>query len=154
MFRILTCLDTEHDWRLVVVAGVVCFLASLTAVSLFRRARALSGRGRAKWIIAAGIATGCGIWATHFIAMLAYEPGIPIAYNVGLTSLSLLVAVAITGIGLAVAVYGKRSWGASAGGAIVGRASPACTTLACGQWSCRGVSPGLSTSFLFRSFSG
>jgi NO-binding membrane sensor protein with MHYT domain len=39
MFRILTCLTTQHDWRLVVVAGIVCFLSSLTAITLFNRAR-------------------------------------------------------------------------------------------------------------------
>src|ERR1700687_1845876 len=84
MFRVLTCLTTEHDWRLVIVAGAVCFLASLTAISMFNRARASGGRARASWIVAAGAATGCGIWATHFIAMLAYEPGISVTYNVSL----------------------------------------------------------------------
>src|SRR5205814_1115252 len=96
MFRVLTCLATEHDWRLVIVAGVVCFLASLTAISMFNRARATQGRARASWILAAGAATGCGIWATHFIAMLAYDPGFWVSYNVGLTALSLLVAVVVT----------------------------------------------------------
>ena len=38
MFRVLTCLTTEHDWRLVIVAGVICFLSSLVAVNLFHRA--------------------------------------------------------------------------------------------------------------------
>jgi NO-binding membrane sensor protein with MHYT domain/methyl-accepting chemotaxis protein len=120
MFRILTCLATEHDWRLVVVAGVVCFLASLTAVSLFKRARATAGRTRIAWIVAAGAATGCGIWATHFIAMLAYDPGISIAYGVGLTTLSLIAAITVTCVGLGVAVYGPARWGAAAGGGIVG----------------------------------
>src|SRR5689334_1625294 len=46
MYRVLTCLGGEHDWRLVIVAGVVCFLASLTAISLFGRARATESRGR------------------------------------------------------------------------------------------------------------
>src|SRR5215471_14419760 len=119
MFRVLTCLTTEHDWRLVVVAGVVCFLASLTAVSLFHRARASAGRPRAIWIAAAGAATGCGIWATHFIAMLAYDPGVSIAYNIGLTALSLMAAATITAVGLAVAVYNPERWAAPAGGAIV-----------------------------------
>src|SRR4051794_36978175 len=95
MFRVLTCLATEHDWRLVVVAGVICFLSSLVAVNLFHRARATVGTSRASWIVAAGAATGCGIWATHFIAMLAYDPGIGIAYNVGLTALSLLAAAVV-----------------------------------------------------------
>ena len=120
MFRVFNCLTTEHDWRLVIVAGVVCFLASLTAITLFHRARLTSGRTRATWMIAAGAATGCGIWATHFLAMLAYDPGIPIAYHVGFTVLSLLVAAAITGIGLAVAVFLPGLRGALIGGGIVG----------------------------------
>lgn len=120
MFRALTCLGTEHDWRLVIVAGVVCFLASLTAISLFGRARAVAGRPRAIWVIAAGAATGCGIWATHFIAMLAYDPGISIAYNTGLTALSLMAAIFVTSAGLTVAVYYLPSWGAPLGGGIVG----------------------------------
>src|SRR6267143_3582576 len=76
MFRVLTCLATEHDLRLVGLAGLVCFLASFAAISLFHRAGAAHGRGRAMWIMTAGTATGCGIWATHFIAMLAYDPGV------------------------------------------------------------------------------
>ena len=120
MFRVLTCLTTEHDWRLVIVAGVVCFLASLTAISMFNRARATEDRARAGWIVAAGAATGCGIWATHFIAMLAYEPGVSVAYNLGLTALSLLAAAVVTGAGLSVAVYVPARWGGPVAGAIVG----------------------------------
>jgi methyl-accepting chemotaxis protein len=120
MFRVLTCLATEHDWRLVIVAGVVCFLASVTAINLFNRARATMGRASAIWIIAAGAATGSGIWATHFIAMLAYNPGFSIAYNIGLTTLSFVAAATVTGIGLSVAVYGGRGSGAAVGGGIVG----------------------------------
>src|SRR5882672_6844578 len=110
MFRVLTCLTTEHDWRLVIVAGVICFLASLAAINLLRRAEATGGRARAIWIMTAGAATGSGIWATHFIAILAYDPGVGIAYNIGLTTLSLLAAAAVTGIGLAVTDYFRASW--------------------------------------------
>src|SRR5438270_4838792 len=133
MFRVLTCLATEHDWRLVVVAGLVCFLASLTAISLFNRARATAGRTRATWIVAAGAAAGCGIWATHFVAMLAYEPGISIAYNIGLTALSLAAAVTVTAIGLAVAVQRAKAWAAPVGGGIVG-AGVACMHYT-GMWA-------------------
>jgi NO-binding membrane sensor protein with MHYT domain len=73
MFRVFACLVNEHDLRFVVIAGLVCFLASFTAINLFGRALFLSGRARAYWVIAAGAATGCGIWATHFIAMLSYD---------------------------------------------------------------------------------
>src|SRR4051812_17925344 len=120
MFRVITCLVTEHDLRLVVIAGLICYLASYTAINLFRRARGLTGRARGSWIVAAGAATGCGIWATHFIAMLSYDPGIAIAYNLELTALSLLLAVLITSLGLSAAVYIKRQWGGAVGGGIVG----------------------------------
>ncbi len=120
MFRVLTCLTTQHDWRLVVVAGAVCFLSSLTAIMLFNRARATAGHVRAIWIAAAGAATGCGIWATHFLAMLAYDPSVPIAYNINLTALSLFVAAIVTTGGLAVAVFFPGRWGALIGGGIIG----------------------------------
>jgi methyl-accepting chemotaxis protein len=120
MFRTLTCLTTQHDWRLVVVAGVVCFLASLTAITLFYRARSTGGRASVIWIAAAGVATGCGIWATHFLAMLAYEPGIPIAYGVPLTTLSLLAAAMVTAGGLAIAVFFRDRWGPLVGGGVIG----------------------------------
>jgi NO-binding membrane sensor protein with MHYT domain/methyl-accepting chemotaxis protein len=120
MYRILTCLTTEHDWRLVAVAGLICFLASLVAVNLIHRAQATERRIRLSWILVAGAATGCGIWATHFIAMLAYDPGIDIAYDLALTALSLVIAGAVTGLGLGLAIRMPMRWGPPAGGALVG----------------------------------
>jgi diguanylate cyclase (GGDEF)-like protein len=119
MHRVLTCLTVEHDWRLVALAVMVCFFATLAAVSLLRRAQAKSGRERWLWLAAAGAASGTGIWATHFVAMLAYESGVPIAFNVTLTALSLVAAIAVILIGMAVALSGP-SWAAPLGGAIVG----------------------------------
>jgi methyl-accepting chemotaxis protein len=120
MYRVLTCLTTEHDWHLVIVAGVICLLSSLVAVNLLHNARATSQTARTGWIIAAGIATGSGIWATHFIAMLAFDPGMAVAYDLELTALSLAAAAAITSLGLTVAVYGPAPWGPAAGGGVVG----------------------------------
>jgi diguanylate cyclase (GGDEF)-like protein len=120
MYRILTCLSGQHDLRLVVLAGIVCFLASLAAISLFHRARATQGRTRAMWIVIAGAATGCGIWSTHFIAMLAYDPGVATAYDIGFTALSFLAAASVTSIGLAFAVVGPQRIGPPVGGGIVG----------------------------------
>jgi NO-binding membrane sensor protein with MHYT domain len=120
MFRVLNCLAVEHDWRLVAVAAVVCLLASLTAINLFKRACATGGRSRLLWLLTAGAAVGGGIWATHFIAMLAYEPGVPVGYGLGLTMLSLFAAIAITTLGLTVAVTQSHAWSGAAGGAVVG----------------------------------
>ena len=69
MYRVLTCLTTEHDWRLVILGGAICVLASAVAISLFHRAEASQGRSRAIWIALDAAVGGCGIWATHFVAM-------------------------------------------------------------------------------------
>ena len=139
MFRLLSCIRTEHDWRLVVLAGVVCLFASLVAVKLFHRARATEKRARLGWLTLTGAATGCGIWATHFIAMLAYEPGVSIRYGIGLTALSLLLAASITGAGFALVVYGKKGWVAAVAGAVIGGGIACMHTPGCGQSNCRGA---------------
>ncbi len=120
MFRVFTCLTVDHDWRLVVLAGTVCFLASAVAINLFQRAQATKGRTRLVWLSLDAAAAGFGIWATHFIAILAYDPGVGAGYDLGLTFLSLLIAALITGAGLAVALRNFGRWTAALGGAVVG----------------------------------
>ena len=120
MFEVYNCLTVEHDWRLVGVAAVICLFASLSAVNIFNRARATSGRSRAIWIIAAGVAGGFGIWATHFVAMLAYEPGITVAYGVTLTVLSLAAAAATMSFAMSIAVYVQARWAPPLAGALIG----------------------------------
>src|SRR5581483_7102572 len=120
MYRVLTCLGTEHDWRLVLLAGAVCFLASVVAVSLFDRARAAQGYGRLAWVALDAAVSGCGIWATHFIAMLAYDPGHAAGYSIRISILSLVFAVLITGLGLGIALLDTRRIFAAIGGAVVG----------------------------------
>jgi len=61
MHQILTCLTQQHDWRLVLLAVGVCLLASGTAIGLFRRARATSGRTRGAWLMLDAAAAGFGI---------------------------------------------------------------------------------------------
>jgi methyl-accepting chemotaxis protein len=118
MFRLFNSLMAQHDGSLVLAATMVCLGASLVAVHLVRRAQATAGQTRSLWVATAGAATGFGIWATHFVAMLAYEPGVPVGYAILPTALSLLMAVALTGLGLAVAIS-RMAWSAPVGGVIV-----------------------------------
>jgi NO-binding membrane sensor protein with MHYT domain/methyl-accepting chemotaxis protein len=120
MLQVYNCLTDQHDWRLVGVAAVICLFASLTTINIFNRARATDGRTRATWIVAAGIAAGFGIWATHFVAMMAYEPGITIAYGIALTTLSLVAAVVTVMFALSIAVYVPARWAPPLSGALVG----------------------------------
>ncbi|WP_035707781.1 bifunctional diguanylate cyclase/phosphodiesterase [Bradyrhizobium genomosp. I (2014)] len=120
MHQVLYCLTDEHDWRLVALGGAVCLLASAAAISLFQRARAAHGPGRLAWIALDAAVSGCGIWATHFIAMLAYGPGGAGAYNIPVTILSLMLAISVTFVGLSIAVSSSRPVWIVLGGAIVG----------------------------------
>ena len=120
MYQVLNCLVTEHDWRLVVLAGAICSFASAVAISLFHRARASQGRTRAIWICLDAAVGGCEIWATHFVAMLAYDPGASAGYNIPVTLLSLVFAICIVAIGLCVALFSARQLVVAIGGAVIG----------------------------------
>jgi diguanylate cyclase (GGDEF)-like protein/PAS domain S-box-containing protein len=120
MYQVLNCLATEHDWRLVVLAGTICWLASAVAISLFHRARVSRGRTRAIWIGLDAAVGGCGIWATHFVAMLAYDPGAGAGYSIPVTLLSLVFAISIVAIGLCIALSSARRSVVALGGAVIG----------------------------------
>jgi signal transduction histidine kinase len=119
MFRVLGCITQDHDLKLVVLAGVLCLFACSTAMGLVARARASTGRTQLLWLAGAGFVAGCGIWATHFVAMLAYRAPYPIDYDIALTILSVLIAMTLCGAGFALAVKSGRPF---LGGALTGSA--------------------------------
>jgi diguanylate cyclase (GGDEF)-like protein len=118
MLRVYACITQEHDFRLVLVAGGICLLAAFTAFSIFEQGRRASVR-RWAWVGLAGFIAGTGIWATHFIAMLAYQPHLPVGYDLNLTLVSIAAAMTITAGGWWAALS-KRSRPALLGGAAVG----------------------------------
>ncbi len=119
MLKVYNCIATEHDLKLVALAAFVCVLASIAAIRLLRYARNSMGQMRHVWLAVSAISTGFGIWATHFVAMLAFTPGIPSGYNIALTVLSLVAAVLLTGAGLSVSLIQNWRHGPWIGGAIV-----------------------------------
>src|ERR1700730_15504682 len=120
MLTVYDCIVNAHDLWLVGLAALVCAVASFAALTLLHHVRRSAGRMRGAWLAISAISTGSGIWATHFIAMLAFSPGIPHAYNIAVTALSLFAAIFLTGGGLAVAVSSRSGAGTWLGGAMVG----------------------------------
>ncbi len=120
MVTVYNCIAYEHDLRLVILAAFVCTLASFTALNLLHHVRKFAGVSRAIWLSIAALSIGFGIWATHFIAMLAYSPALPVGYDTGLTIVSLVAAIVLTGTGMWIALLpglGGAAWG---GGLVVG----------------------------------
>jgi NO-binding membrane sensor protein with MHYT domain len=77
---------------------VACF-ASYTALDLSGHLVPTRGFARRAWLVAAALTMGGGIWSMHFVAMLAFMMPIPMSYDIGLTILSLVVAILVTGVG-------------------------------------------------------
>lgn len=117
---VISTLFDQHDLRLVALAAIVCALSSFAGMSLLHHARQTDGPMRAAWLIIAAVAVGFGIWATHFVAMLSFDAGMPTGYDVPLTLLSLGIAVSIVGGGLWFVTLSRRRIDALLGGAVVG----------------------------------
>ncbi|MBT0667146.1 EAL domain-containing protein [Novosphingobium profundi] len=122
MLDILSCIRDDHDLRYVFAAGLICMLSSATTMLLLRHAVSGTGRARLNATLLAGAAGGFGIWATHFIAMLGYAPGIIAGYDLALTLASLLVAVLMISLGLVALTReaGSRHVSIALGAAITG----------------------------------
>jgi NO-binding membrane sensor protein with MHYT domain/nitrogen-specific signal transduction histidine kinase/ActR/RegA family two-component response regulator len=100
---------------------VIAVLGSWTALDLFRRARANAGPARATWLVATAVAMGLSIWSMHFVAMLGWNPGVPVLYDPALTAVSLVLPILAAGVGFALAA--RRAIGplqVPATGALVG----------------------------------
>ena len=120
MFRVLTCIRYGHDLRFVLMAAFVCLLATSTAVWLHARTPQRRSAWRWSALVLTGVSFGAGVWATHFIAMLAYAPQLRTGYELGGTALSLVTAMVFATAGVGVASHSKHRLWQAAGGAIVG----------------------------------
>ncbi|RAK64272.1 ATP-binding protein [Phenylobacterium kunshanense] len=120
MSRVLACIAVDHDLRLVLVAALVCAIAAGAAFGAHVRLHRAHGVTRWVWAGVTALVAGSGTWATHFIAMLAYEPSLPIGYAALETAMSLVIAVVGMGAGFALPALVRTRAAAAAGGALVG----------------------------------
>ncbi|WP_210168844.1 bifunctional diguanylate cyclase/phosphodiesterase [Aureimonas sp. D3] len=101
------------------IAAVICGSGSWAMVRLFLRAATARSMEKVAWIMLAAFVTGASIWCTHFVAMLGYEPRLPISFDPVLTMVSLLIAMAGSALGF-LAATGRGGAAPAFGGAIVG----------------------------------
>ena len=84
----------SYDPLLVAVSILMASLAAYAALGLAGRiAVAETSGARRLWLVAGAIAMGIGIWAMHFIGMLAFRLPVTVAYDLGTTLLSVAPAV-------------------------------------------------------------
>jgi PAS domain S-box-containing protein len=89
-----------YDYRLVALSVCISILAAYAALDLVERITAGRGWARVIWLYGGTMAMGIGIWATHCVGMSAVRLPVPVRYNWPSILLSLVTAVAASGVAL------------------------------------------------------
>src|SRR5687768_2576776 len=94
-------LPETYNWGLVLLSYLVAVLGSYAFLQFATRIAELRDAGlRYSWLVIGAIAMGGGIWAMHFIGMLAHILPIPVAYDPWITALSIVPAILGAGVAL------------------------------------------------------
>ena len=94
-------LPESYNYGLVALSYLVAVLGSFAFLQFVTRISELRDTSlRYSWLIIGAVAMGGGIWAMHFIGMLAFILPIPVAYDPGITALSIVPAVLAAGVAL------------------------------------------------------
>jgi len=91
---------SSYDYWLVALSVFIAVIASFTALGLASRIPSVSREKATYWLVGGAFGMGSGIWAMHFIGMLAFHLPVPLAYDFGITALSALFAVLASGLAL------------------------------------------------------
>ncbi|HKR88519.1 MAG TPA: ATP-binding protein [Phenylobacterium sp.] len=121
MFAVITCLE-QHDPRQLVWAVLICVISAGAGLSAYRRARQARGLVRHVWLAMLAFLLGAGVWATHFMAMLAFQRHTPAAFEFQGTVVSLVTASVGFLLGGGVAAYSSGRLGRALGGGVCGLA--------------------------------
>lgn len=112
-------LTPSYDPWVVALSYLIASFACYTALDLARRVRTPHLSVARGWWLSGTIVMGTGIWATHFVGMLAMDLPIDLGYDYATTSLSWLAAMAASGAALHIAGDAEISWGRLTRGALI-----------------------------------
>ena len=90
----------SYNYYLVALSVAISILASYAALDLAGRVTAARGALRLAWLGGGSCAMGMGIWAMHYIGMLAYNLPVGVVYDWRMVAVSLLCAILASGIAL------------------------------------------------------
>ena len=90
-----------YNPALVVVSYLIASLGSYAFLQFAEQITGMVDRVlRPGWLVGGALAMGCGIWAMHFVGMLAHVLPVPVAYDVVITALSAVPAILAAGVAL------------------------------------------------------
>jgi len=102
----------SYDLVLVLLSVATAVVASFVALDMASRVAAAIGNARRAllWLGCGALAMGTGIWSMHFVGMLAFSLPVPLAYEVGATLASWLVAVLSSALALHTVSQRQLGW--------------------------------------------
>ncbi len=89
----------SYEIQLVLLSVLIAAVASYVAIEFAGRVDGPSGR-RIGWLASGALAMGSGIWAMHFVGMAAFELPVAISFDLVITVLSWVAAVAVSALAL------------------------------------------------------
>jgi len=111
----------SYNNGLVALSIVLAMFASYAALDLAGRVTSTHGRMRAIWLSCGAAAMGLGIWAMHYVGMLALIMPMPVFYHLPTVIFSLLAAMAASGVALFVVSRPKMGlWQETVGSMVMG----------------------------------
>lgn len=97
----------HYDWSLVALSVLSAMFASYAALLISERVRHTpQATPRRLWTLAGGLAMGAGIWAMHFVGMLAFSLPCTVGYDTTITLVSVIPGILASA--LAVQLVGQQ----------------------------------------------
>jgi PAS domain S-box-containing protein len=93
-------MNSWYDPGLVLLSIAVAVATFYTTLRLAARINQADDSAVKYWLAGGALTMGLGSWSMHFIGMLAFRLPIPMAYDIPITLLSLLFAIAAPGLAL------------------------------------------------------
>jgi len=109
----------SYDTALVVFSYVVAVVASYTVLDLAGRVSESSGFNRSMWLVFGAAGMGMGIWSMHFVGMMAFKLDVPVAYDLTLVLVSVLVAIIASYVALSIVGKNQPTKGNLLGGGLL-----------------------------------
>ncbi|WP_159872542.1 EAL domain-containing protein [Novosphingobium sp. 9U] len=133
MGRVTFVLEHQHNVLLVVVSVMVFISSCLVGFGGIDNALREPSQRRLCVALSA-VATGFGIWASYFVGMLVYDPGVDLLFDVPTTILSACVPVGLAALGWTLALD-RRPLMSLVGGSVIGVGAAGMPYL--GTWALR-----------------
>ncbi|HEV3306321.1 MAG TPA: diguanylate cyclase [Candidatus Sulfotelmatobacter sp.] len=117
----ISVMKGSYDYGLVALSIVQAMLASYAALEMAGRVASTHGRGRAIWLTCGAASMGLGIWATHYVGMLALSMPMQVFYHLPTVVISLLTSIAASAVALFAVSRAKMGvWTGIAGSIVMG----------------------------------